>query len=311
MHGVLHQVAKPRAIVVDLFKCLIHVEFVEQRLYRYVEESGVEAMRSLWSLDSFQKLVSSVRRQVTRDARQHPEWNVAPIATGDRDTIIRSLNATLKWYMNRGYEPYSHFDLKRAIYSHGYRTLKLRTVVYSDAVRCLRSWRQQGISLTVYSTQDALFQRQLLSHTTAGDLTPLFHHILDPASLDQKEEGMSATTVANIASKIAVPASDLVYLASTPAAVEAARQATATAFLVVSHPVIQFEGLDPRKVQAVDRIRIFDDLRWLPSGSKSSDSESTGSSARDDKSSQATVAASSAAATAIVSRKTSAVKPAA
>ena len=55
----------------------------------------------------------------------------------------------------------------------------LKSQLFPETVECLREWRKQGLTLSVYSSGSIQAQKLLYRHSPAGDLEKLFSHWFD------------------------------------------------------------------------------------------------------------------------------------
>ena len=67
-------------------------------------------------------------------------------------------------------------DLQGKIWEHGYN---LKSQLFPETAECLREWREQGLTLSVYSSGSIQAQKLLYRHSPAGDLEKLFSHWFD------------------------------------------------------------------------------------------------------------------------------------
>ena len=70
-------------------------------------------------------------------------------------------------------------DLQGKIWEHGYNNGDLKSQLFPETAECLREWREQGITLSVYSSGSIQAQKLLYRHSPAGDLEKLFSHWFD------------------------------------------------------------------------------------------------------------------------------------
>ena len=70
-------------------------------------------------------------------------------------------------------------DLQGKIWEHGYNNGDLKSQLFPETAECLREWRKQGLTLSVYSSGSIQAQKLLYRHSPAGDLEKLFSHWFD------------------------------------------------------------------------------------------------------------------------------------
>jgi enolase-phosphatase E1 len=111
--------------------------------------------------------------------------------------------------------------LQGQIWREGYEQGALKGHVYADAVVALRTWREEGRRLFVYSSGSVEAQKLLFRHSEAGDLTPLFDDYFD-LTIGSKLESGSYT---RIGEEIGEEVSAILFLSDNPQEIEAARSA--------------------------------------------------------------------------------------
>ena len=80
-------------------------------------------------------------------------------------------------------------DLQGRIWRSGYASGELIAPLFDDVPRALRRWRDDGLTLAVYSSGSVAAQQLLYGHCHEGDLTGLFSHWFDTkAGPKQAEE---------------------------------------------------------------------------------------------------------------------------
>ncbi len=113
--------------------------------------------------------------------------------------------------------------LQGLIWQHGYAHRELTTTYFPDAVPALRDWKRRGAGLAVFSSGSVAGQVASFSHTTEGDLRPLFSHHFDTVNAGPKREAPSYAAIA--AGLGATNPGEIVFLSDVPAELDAAAQA--------------------------------------------------------------------------------------
>lgn len=108
--------------------------------------------------------------------------------------------------------------LQGMIWEHGYRDGELIGHVYPDAVEAMRMWHAHGLRLAIYSSGSVQAQKLIFGHTAYGDLTPLFTDFFD-TRIGHKRESQAYQ---NIASAMAMPATDILFLSDVEEELDAA-----------------------------------------------------------------------------------------
>ncbi|GAA4833477.1 acireductone synthase [Saccharopolyspora rosea] len=112
--------------------------------------------------------------------------------------------------------------LQGLIWQDGYARGELTTGLFDDVVPALRSWRDAGLRLAVFSSGSVAAQIASFSHTTAGDLTPLFEAHFDTVNAGPKRE---ADSYRRIGEALGVAAQRVAFCSDVPAELDAARAA--------------------------------------------------------------------------------------
>lgn len=109
--------------------------------------------------------------------------------------------------------------LQGLIWQDGYARGALTTDYFSDVVPALRTWRDRGLRLAVFSSGSVAAQRASFSNTTAGDLRDLFDAHFDTANAGPKREPASYEA---ITSGLHAAAEQIVFCSDVPAELDAA-----------------------------------------------------------------------------------------
>jgi enolase-phosphatase E1 len=108
------------------------------------------------------------------------------------------------------------------IWASGYAHGELTTDHFADVVPALRSWRDRGLGLAVFSSGSVAAQVASFSKTTSGDLRGLFNHHFDTVNAGPKRERGSYEA---IAAGLGASAAEIVFFSDVPAELDAAAAA--------------------------------------------------------------------------------------
>ncbi len=141
----------------------------------------------------------------------------AGLAECDRSAIVGTL---LRWIdEDRKVTPLKM--LQGMIWKEGYERGAYRAHLYPEVATRLREWKAQGLRLYVYSSGSVQAQKLFFSHSTAGDIAPLFDGFFDTEIGGKRERG----SYSRIAQAIGTPADRILFLSDIEAELEAARGA--------------------------------------------------------------------------------------
>jgi len=140
-------------------------------------------------------------------------------------------------------------NLQGMIWEDGYHQGDFKGHVYHDAVRQLRNWRRQGISIYVFSSGSIQAQKLLFAHTEYGDLTPLFSGYFDTTIGNKREAG----SYRKIAEAIGTKPDEILFLSDIIEELDAARAAGMQVIGLVRESV-------PNLRSAYRQVRNFDEI---------------------------------------------------
>lgn len=111
--------------------------------------------------------------------------------------------------------------LQGMIWVAGYHDGDYAAHIYDDAADMLKQWHAEGHRIYVYSSGSVPAQKLFFSHTTAGDLTPLFSGYFDTEMGGKRD----ADSYRKIAEAIEVDPADIIFLSDIVEELDAAQEA--------------------------------------------------------------------------------------
>ncbi len=111
-------------------------------------------------------------------------------------------------------------SLQGLIWESGYERGDFHGHVYPDVAKNLRSWKEAGIGLYIFSSGSVHAQKLLFGHTREGNLNPLFSGYFD-TRLGGKRD---ADSYRRIAAQISLPPEQILFLSDRPEELDAAAQ---------------------------------------------------------------------------------------
>ena len=222
-------------ILTDIEGTTSSISFVKDVLFPY-------ARRNLAAYVTAHRSRATIT-QILEDVRAHE---------GDRRLDEASIVSLLCRWIDEDRKITPLKTLQGYIWAEGYRAGAFQGHVYEDALVHLRAWHARGLPLYVFSSGSVASQRLLFAHTAYGDLTPLFSGFFDTTTGAKRV----ASSYLRIASEIAVPPGDVLFLSDTGQELEAAREAgMMTAWLDRDEA--------PSPLEGHPRARSFDDVEAL------------------------------------------------
>jgi enolase-phosphatase E1 len=111
--------------------------------------------------------------------------------------------------------------LQGILWEDGYRSGELRGQVWPDVADALRSWKERGVRVRIFSSGSVLAQKLLFGHSDQGDLLPYFEGFHDTTT-GPKQSRESYTA---IAAAFELPPGEILFLSDVTAELDAAREA--------------------------------------------------------------------------------------
>lgn len=194
----------PRFILTDIEGTTSSISFVAEELFPYFREH-------------ISDLLALKDRLVVKEAF---EETVRLAKSEDGETIETDreiLDKLYQWSMeDRKITPLK--TLQGVLWDTGYRDGELKGHVYPEVAASLRSWKEQGIHLGVFSSGSVPAQKLIFGYSIAGDLTPYFSHYFDTNTGGKRD----AETYAKIASELQLEPAEILFLSDIREELQAA-----------------------------------------------------------------------------------------
>lgn len=156
-----------------------HIDETEQLMHLPEVQELIDQTKTIWRTETGQVLSST--QEVLNVLRQ---WS-------EEDRKITPLKT-----------------LQGILWKKGYQSGEIRGHVYPDVPSALERWKQQGISIGVFSSGSVAAQKLIFGYSEAGDLTPCFSHYFDTKTGGKRE----AATYTAIAEQIGLSPAQVLFL---------------------------------------------------------------------------------------------------
>ncbi len=193
-----------RAVVTDIEGTTSSISFVKDVLFPYAR----------------QRLAGYVAAHLDEPAVKSALAEARAIA-GEPTLTTEETIALLQGWIDADRKATPLKTLQGLIWEDGYRSAALKGDIYPDAAEFLARWRNEGLSLYVYSSGSVLAQQLIFGHTEFGDLTVLFSGFFD-TMVGAKTDPASYTAIAEAAD---LPPFRMLFLSDNTAELDAARTA--------------------------------------------------------------------------------------
>lgn len=195
-------------VLLDIEGTTTDIDFVHQTLFPYAAERMTDFIETRQDHPLVREAVEDVMNTVKA------EENVSYVAP---ERVPETL---MRWIE----EDRKHTALKTLqglIWESGYTNGDYQGHVYDDVPEAFERWKNNRLTIGIYSSGSVHAQKQLFEHSTAGDLTPYFANHFD-TTVGGKKEIQSYITIAQA---LELEPEQILFLSDVPEELEAAHEA--------------------------------------------------------------------------------------
>ena len=194
-------------ILTDIEGTTTSVKFVYDGLFPYFR-SHIGELRDLVAQES----VQTAFRQTVELA--------ASLENKKLNSIDEMINTLYRWSEeDRKITPLK--TVQGILWQNGYESGEIKGHVYEEVADSLKSWKEKGLELGVFSSGSIAAQKLIFGFSEAGDLTAYFTHYFDTTTGGKRE----METYPKIADAVDVPAEAILFLSDIVEELEAAKAA--------------------------------------------------------------------------------------
>ena len=200
-----------RAVLTDIEGTTTPLSFVLDVLFPYARRRLDAACASGASGElRFAEALQRLRQEHAEEKEPVPAFgpggNIAPYA---------------HWLMDRDRKSTGLKMLQGLLWEDGYHAGELRGQVWPDVADALRTWKENGIRIRIFSSGSVLAQKLLFGHSDQGDLLPCFEGFHDTTTGPKQDPASYAA----IADSFGLPPGEILFLSDVTAELDAARAA--------------------------------------------------------------------------------------
>ena len=181
-------------LLLDIEGTTCPVSFVSDVLFPFAKQELSHYIKQHWDKSPHNKPIQAAKKEWLDDHSPESMQIKQQVMKGETEEI-EGLIQYLKHLIGIDKKSTALKDLQGKIWEHGYNNEDLKSQLFPETAECLREWREQGITLSVYSSGSIQAQKLLYRHSDAGDLEKLFSHWFDTHTGPKKSKG-SYTTIA-------------------------------------------------------------------------------------------------------------------
>jgi enolase-phosphatase E1 len=216
-----------RAILLDIEGTTTPIAFVTEVLFPYARTHLRTYLERHAGEPEHDALLARLRDEHASDVQSGesvPRWVDEP-PTARTAAVV----GYVEWLMDRDRKSTALKELQGRIWEEGYRRGLLQSNVFPDVRPALHRWREQGLTIAIFSSGSVLAQQLLFRHSSDGDLTRFLDSYFD-TRVGPKTEPESYL---KIAAAIGHPAEACLFLSDVTRELEAASTAGIQVHLVV------------------------------------------------------------------------------
>ena len=194
-------------ILTDIEGTTTSISFVHDELFPYSKERMREFLKKNSQKPEIIKCIDQVKETVLN------EQNKIMTNVEVSEQLIEWINLDRKHPALK--------ELQGLIWEKGYESGEIKGHVYEDVMPALKKWKDNGITLAIYSSGSVKAQKLLFQYSTKGNLLSFFSHQFDTAVGNKRE----ISSYKKIATELNCLASDILFLSDIKEELDAAREA--------------------------------------------------------------------------------------
>ncbi|NOT80966.1 MAG: acireductone synthase [Bacteriovoracaceae bacterium] len=194
-------------ILTDIEGTTTSISFVHDELFPYSKERMSEFLKQNYEKPEVIKCIDQVKDTVLNEQNKMM-------------TNIEVSEQLIEW-INLDRKHPALKELQGLIWEKGYESGEIKGHVYEDVMPALKKWKDNGITLAIYSSGSVKAQKLLFQYSTKGNLLSFFSHQFDTAVGNKRE----VSSYKKIATELNCLASDILFLSDIKEELDAAREA--------------------------------------------------------------------------------------
>jgi enolase-phosphatase E1 len=165
-------------LLLDIEGTTCPVSFVSDVLFPFAKQELSHYIKQHWDKSSYNEQIEAAKKEWLDDRSTESVQIKQQVIKGESEEID-GLIQYLKHLISIDKKSTALKDLQGRIWEHGYKNGELKSQLFPETAECLREWREQGLTLSVYSSGSIQAQKLLYRHSPAGDLEKFFSHWFD------------------------------------------------------------------------------------------------------------------------------------
>jgi len=241
-----------KGLLVDVEGTTTPVSFTKEVLVPYTKENLRMFIESNYDGEEVQQDIEAIRKKMSEEKEAGVE-GVTCIPDSDKEAIVSAIVSCVLSKLDTDIHCTALRPLIERVWKEAYRTDCVQGEVYDDVVPVLRQVVSDGMRVCSYSTDSVDCQKLLFAYSNQGDILEIFSNHFDLSVGSKKEK----ESYVEIAKRMELPSSDILYLTHSPQEASAASLAGMKTCLVVREGS---ESLSDEQAQSSPVIYGLDEL---------------------------------------------------
>ena len=147
-------------LLLDIEGTTCPVSFVSDVLFPFAKQELSDYIKKYWNKSSHNKPIQAAKKEWLDDPSLGSNQTKQQFMKGEIEEID-GLIQYLKHLISIDKKSTALKDLQGKIWEHGYKNGELKSQLFPETSECLREWREQGLTLSVYSSGSIHAQKLL------------------------------------------------------------------------------------------------------------------------------------------------------
>lgn len=221
--------AEIRVVLIDIEGTTTPISFVTETLFPYAKDNVQSYLTEKWDQPEVREDVDALRQLARDDASSGTDAPAILPEDSDKESVIQSVVKNVHWQISNDRKVTALKQLQGHMWRGAYEDGKIKSEIFTDVPDALRSLRDLGKKLYVYSSGSVEAQKLLFKHSDHGDLTDCFDGYFD-TKIGSKRESQSYS---KIATEVKGKPEEILFLTDVGAEGEAARESGVNVCLLI------------------------------------------------------------------------------
>ena len=204
---------KAQGILLDIEGTTSSIGFVYDVMFPYVRQNIESFLESSWGESAVEDCLPLLAKDLEQESIEH--W-LGELPLGERKSAVAQGVIAL---MDADVKATGLKQLQGLIWKDGFTSSQMVAHLYDEVAGCIKSWKQMGADVRIYSSGSVQAQLLFFGHTVAGNLLDQFSGHYDTTTGPKRE----AASYETIAGQFDCPAEAILFVSDVVEELEAAK----------------------------------------------------------------------------------------